>query len=374
MSGVFLYGTLRHLPLLRIVVGPEADAGVKARLPGHAVYRVKDQDFPMIAEAPGAVAEGLFLPDISDAAKARMDFYEAGFDFDRRPVEVETAQGSRSATVFFPASGHWQAGPAWSLADWARSWGRVAERAADEIMERFGQDDAAAIARFRPQIWQRAASQVRAQADRPAIGVRIGFRDTDVKTTSTTRPYNKYFMLEERQVQFRLFKGGFSEPVARAAFASGDAVTVLPYDPVRDRVLLIEQFRFGAYVRGDTAPWSLEPIAGRIDAGEAPEDSARRESMEESRLALISLEPVARYYPSPGAVSEYLFSYIGIADLPDSAGGVGGLDSESEDIRSVVLPFDELMGLLDSGEAENGPLILSALWLAANRDRLRRDA
>jgi 8-oxo-dGTP pyrophosphatase MutT (NUDIX family) len=124
-------------------------------------------------------------------------------------------------------------------------------------------------------------------------------------------------------------------------------------------------------VRGDRRPWSLEPVAGRIAPGETPEATAHRESLEETGLALRRLELVARYYPSPGAVSEYLHSYVGIADLPDGAEGIGGEAGEHEDIRSIVLPFEALMELLASGEAENGPLILSAQWLAAHRSRLR---
>ncbi|MEL7115301.1 MAG: NUDIX domain-containing protein, partial [Pseudomonadota bacterium] len=166
------------------------------------------------------------------------------------------------------------------------------------------------------------------------------------------------------------FNGEMSETVKRAAFVSGDAVTVLPYDPRRDRVLVIEQFRFAPFVRGDRHPWSLEPVAGRIDAGETPEEAVRREMREEVSLDLGALHHIGSYYPSPGAVTEYLYSYIGIADLPDKAAGIGGLEDEAEDIRGMLLGFDELMALVSSSEAQNGPLILSALWLAAHRSDL----
>jgi ADP-ribose pyrophosphatase len=120
----------------------------------------------------------------------------------------------------------------------------------------------------------------------------------------------------------RRFDGGMSPLITREIFISGDAVTVLPYDPVRDRVLLIEQFRTGALGRGDPLPWQLEAIAGRIDPGEAPEDAARREAVEEAGLMLGRLEPVAEYYPSPGAMTEYIYSYVALCDLPDGVAGV----------------------------------------------------
>ncbi len=162
-----------------------------------------------------------------------------------------------------------------------------------------------------------------------------------------------------------------SEVVTRAGFVGGDAVTVLPYDPVRDRVLVIEQFRFGPYLRGDPRPWVLEPIAGRIDAGESPGDCAHREAWEEAGVVLHALEDIAAYYPSPGAYTEFLYSFIGLADLPDEAAGTGGVDYENEDIRAHVLSFDRLMELVSTGEAGCGPLVLSALWLQQNRARLR---
>jgi nudix-type nucleoside diphosphatase (YffH/AdpP family) len=180
-----------------------------------------------------------------------------------------------------------------------------------------------------------------------------------------------YFQVEEHEVRFAQFTGGMSQEVKRACFVMGDAVTVLPYDPARDRVLVVEQFRYGPYVRGDLRPWSLEPIAGRIDPGEAPEAAVRREAREEAGLEIGALHHVAAYYPSPGAITEYLHSYVGLTDLPDEVAGVGGLEEEAEDIRAQVLSFKALMALLASGEAQNGPLILTALWLQANRAGLR---
>jgi len=162
-----------------------------------------------------------------------------------------------------------------------------------------------------------------------------------------------------------------SAPVRRAGFIGGDAATVLPYDPQTDTVLLVEQFRVGPLMRGDPRPWSLEPIAGRIDPGESAEACARREALEEAGLGLGRLHRVADYYPTPGAVSEFLFSFVAEADLDGQGGVLGGEPGEEEDIRTHVVPFEALMRLIDSGEAGTGPLILSAYWLAMHRDRLR---
>jgi hypothetical protein len=104
----------------------------------------------------------------------------------------------------------------------------------------------------------------------------------------------------------------------------------------------------------------------------APEASARREAAEEAGLALGDLHFVARYYPSPGGVSQVLFSYVGIADLPDEAAGLGGHAEEDEDILGHVIGFDQAMELMEKGDLVNAPAIVSLQWLAVHRDRLRK--
>jgi ADP-ribose pyrophosphatase YjhB (NUDIX family) len=118
----------------------------------------------------------------------------------------------------------------------------------------------------------------------------------------------------------------------------------------------------------------MEPIAGRIDAGETPHQTAHRESLEEAGLTLKALEEISHYYPSPGATSEFLYSYVGIADLSAAHATVAGLDEEGEDILSHVLSFDTFMKGIAQGHNSNGPLVLSAYWLAQNRTRLRAEA
>ncbi|HHX90774.1 MAG TPA: NUDIX domain-containing protein [Paracoccus sp.] len=229
---------------------------------------------------------------------------------------------------------------------------------------------AAVQARYR-MLQMRVASRARARSQPAPATLRRAPRPDDLEIIARTTPYAYFFGVEEADLRFRRFNGSFSDKVRRAGFVMADAVTVLPYDPARDRVLVVEQFRFGPFARGDLNAWTLEPIAGRIDPGESPEQALRREAGEEAGLNLGALHPVGSYYPSPGAVSEYLYSYVGMAALGPEAGGVRGLESEAEDIRAHVIAFAHLMELVDSGEVQNGPLLISAHWLARHRDRLR---
>ncbi len=367
-TSLFLYGTLEHAPLLEIVLGRPADLR-PARWPGKAVVWASGQSHPMIVD--GAGAAGALLDGLAPEDRARLDFYEAGFGFGVNDIWVDGPDGPVQAAVYVPVNDVDNPGAPWSLDDWVRQWGDLTVRAASEVMGLFGQIEPSDLPRRLPTIRMRAGSAIRAEADNTPTTLRVDTQSGAVDVKVRRRPYTSYFAVAETELAFPRFDGNMSEPVLREAFHAADAVTVLPYDPVRDRVLIIEQFRYGVWVRGDQRPWCLEPIAGRIDPGETAEETARREAVEEAGLNLGALHPIGSYYPSPGALTEYLYTFIGIADLPDEAARLGGLDVEAEDIRGHVMSFDALMALVDSGEIDTGPLVLSALWLARMRSDLR---
>lgn len=257
------------------------------------------------------------------------------------------------------------------LAEVLRLAGRqdCAPALAQDIMGLAGKAAAQDVAARLGPMAVRAASRERAASAPTRLRHRA--EPGDVTVAGVSLGYAGFFAVEDYQVAWRRFDGGMSAPAGRAAFLSGDAATVLPYDPGRDRVLVVEQFRTGPLARGDAQCWQIEAVAGRVDPEETPEEAARREAVEEAGLVLAGLEEVARYYPSPGAVSEYLYSYVALCDLPDGVAGVFGVAEEAEDIRTHVLGFDQFMDLVASGEIENAPLILTALWLQRERGRLR---
>ena len=162
--------------------------------------------------------------------------------------------------------------------------------------------------------------------------------------------YNGFFSVKEYDLSFTKFDGSKSNLVTRSALIAVDAVIVLPYDPINDRILLVEQFRTGPYARQDESPWCLEPIAGLIDSGETPEEAGRREALEEANLKISRLELVARSYPSPGISTEFFHQYIGITSLPKSIDLVSGLKSETEDIRSHIFCFSDFLQMIESGK------------------------
>lgn len=364
----FFYGTLCHVPLLTAILG-RVPQGVDAVLADHAVCQAAEHDFPVIVARPGATARGLLVAGLTEADLARLEFFKAGLGFVTRMVDVLSADAVVRARVFWPDAVLSGPGAPWVLADWAAVWGAAATAAAGDVMGLYGQQDATAVAARRLPMLVRGASRVRAAQAAPATQRRLAVPG-DVVVAAQRQPYANFFAVEEYDLSFRRFDGSMSAPVTRATFVSGDAVTVLPWDPHRDRVLLVEQFRPGPFARGDGQPWLLEAIAGRIDADETPEAAARREAMEEAGVKLSDLVPVATYYPSPGAKTEFIYSYVALCDLPDGTGIVSGVPDEAEDIRGHVISFARLMEMMDSGEVANAPLILTAFWLA--RERARR--
>lgn len=257
----------------------------------------------------------------------------------------------------------------WTEADWqpelAAAIARIILQEPDDIPpER--------IACRLPMIGVWAESRLRAENGPVSGGSLIETHDaSDIQLQQREQPFAGFFSVEAWQLSHRKFDGSFTPEIRREGFIMGDAVVVLPWDPVRDRVLVIEQFRLGPAMRNDPQPWLLEAIAGRIDAGEAIEHAAIREAREETDLQLTQLFPALHCYPSPGAVTEFLYQFVGIADLPDGVSGVHGLEDEAEDIRGHVLARAELNRMVFDGQVTNGPLAMLVLWLQGRAEQLQ---
>ena len=182
--------------------------------------------------------------------------------------------------------------------------------------------------------------------------------------------FQGYFQVDRYRLRHETFDGGMSAEITREIFERGHAAATLPYDPVRDEVVLLEQFRVGADAAG-REPWMIEIVAGIIEDGETPESLVQREMLEEAGLTTLELEPMATILTSPGGASETVHFFCARIDYSD-AGGLFGLDHEGEDIRAFVVPGNDVADLLTSGQVENGHAVLALQWFLLNRDRLRQ--
>ena len=181
--------------------------------------------------------------------------------------------------------------------------------------------------------------------------------------------FQGYFRIDRYRLRHETFAGGMSEEITREVFERDHAASALPDDPIRDEIVLLEQFRAGALAAG-REPWLIEIVAGIIEEGETPESLVRREIREEARLEALDLEPIGAYLLSPGGTSETMYFFCARVDS-SQPGGVFGLDEEGEDIRALVISGDEAEALLKSGTIENGTTAIALQWFVLNRQRLQ---
>lgn len=184
------------------------------------------------------------------------------------------------------------------------------------------------------------------------------------------RVFDGYFKVDRHTLRHAQFSGGLGPPITREIFERGHAAAVLPYDPERDAVVLIEQFRPGAYTAGDPNPWMIEIVAGIIDPGETAAQVCLREGQEEAGLALSDLVPLGNFYMSPGGSSETIQLFAAQCDA-SKAEGIHGLDHEGEDIRVFTASFGEAMAMVHANLIVNAMTSLALLLFSDRRETLR---
>jgi ADP-ribose pyrophosphatase len=195
------------------------------------------------------------------------------------------------------------------------------------------------------------------------------FKRDDVEIIRREELYKRFFRVEKVFLRHRLFEGGWGSEIGRELFVRGEAVAVVLYDPVRDLIGMVEQFRIGA-LDEPNGPWCYEVVAGMLEEGESPEEVARRELIEEANVTPYAMEYICNYLSSPGGSDEKLHLYCGLCDL-SQAGGVFGLPEEGEDIRVHVFTADDVFAELLNGAFNNAAALICLQWLQLNRNRLR---
>ena len=191
------------------------------------------------------------------------------------------------------------------------------------------------------------------------------FGKADYEILSRENGFRGILNIDIINVKHKLFRGGWSSTINREVLVREGAVGVLLFDPQRDEIILVRQFRVGL-LDGAATPWALELIAGMIEFGEELEEVAFREVKEESNCEVSQLVKICDYYNSPGVSSEKVRLYLGIVDS-ENMGGIYGLESENEDIEVVVLSYTEAITGLNKGYLANAMSIIALQWLELNK-------
>lgn len=195
--------------------------------------------------------------------------------------------------------------------------------------------------------------------------VTADFGKDDVEILETVNCYDGFLRIDKVKLRCRLFEGGWSKEFSREVLLRAPGIGVLLYDPHLDKVLLVEQFRIGCIDDQRNGPWALELVAGLLEPGEVPDEVAVREAHEETGLQVEGLLPVCEYYNSPGGSAEKMTIFCA-SFAAAKAGGIFGLATEAENIRTVVLSRVEAMDGVASGRINNAMSIIALQWLQLN--------
>lgn len=182
--------------------------------------------------------------------------------------------------------------------------------------------------------------------------------------------FQGYFRVERLHVQHDRFDGTPSPVFTREIFHRAPHVAcVLLFDPVCDKVVLVEQFR-AAPADAGLNPWICEVVAGMVDANETAEQAAHREAREETGLEITDLHPIAAYFSSPGGTSEYIHLFVGRVTAPED-GGIHGVAAENEDIRTRVFDATRAISLLYNNQIMDAQTMVAMQWFAMHHTNLR---
>ncbi|MBB6483320.1 NUDIX domain-containing protein [Rhizobium lusitanum] len=162
---------------------------------------------------------------------------------------------------------------------------------------------------------------------------------------------------------------GEKHRLKREVYHRTPAACILLYDPKRETVVLVRQFRLPAQLTGEPA-WMLEVPAGLLD-GDDPEAAIRREAMEETGFRVRDVRFLFKALTSPGAITEILHFFAAVIDTSDRIAEGGGLAEEHEDIEVLEVRLSDAMAMIESGDIYDAKTIMLLQWATLNVATLR---
>ena len=369
---IFVFGTLKSETLRTIVLGRGlAPIDIcTASIKGFCVYWAKEGPFPVMVPQESSEAHGLVLKNLSDVDVERLNYYELGFDYVLSPTSVETNVGPAEVFAYFCNNSDMATKKLWSYDDWLSDHSEIQYIAAKEFLDFFGTKYSDTAQAMYNRIFKRAEVYANEATSLGNVIEKGPESSTNIQVENIQREYLGFFALNQISLKYSQFDGDISELKNRVILMGSEASLILPYDPILDKVLLVEQFRIGPFCRGDRTPWVFEPVAGIIEVGETPEEAAKREVFEEAGIEVDQLVKIGSGYPNPGEATSYFYNYIAIVDLSEYSPGIYGAKNEGEDIRTHVADFNTVLNWSVSNKLRVLPLNTMVLWLALNKLKL----
>tara|TARA_B100000131_G_C17941659_1_gene542594 strand:+ start:111 stop:692 length:582 start_codon:yes stop_codon:yes gene_type:complete len=184
------------------------------------------------------------------------------------------------------------------------------------------------------------------------------------KIISRKNLYNGFFKMNELMLKYKKFDGNWSDDIKREVFGGAQVSAVLPYDPKKQEIVLINQFRPGT-ISKDKGNYLDEIVAGIIDQGEDPITTAKRECLEETGCEVKKILPINEYFPAPGSSESYYYLFLGEIDTFDGE-RIMGLSSENEDILVKSYKVSDVKKKLENNEILNGLTLIALQWFFLN--------
>ena len=188
--------------------------------------------------------------------------------------------------------------------------------------------------------------------------------NSNFKVTNKKNLYDGFFKMNEISLKYKKYDGSWSNEIKRELFGGAQVSAVLPYDPIKKEIVLIQQFRPGTISR-NTNNYLKEIVAGIIDPGESPEIAAKRECLEETGYKIKKLTSIQGYYPAPGSSESFYHLFLGEVDSKNGR-KIMGLDTENEDILVEGFNINQVKKMMQNGELINGLSLIAIQWFFLN--------
>ena len=173
------------------------------------------------------------------------------------------------------------------------------------------------------------------------------------------------FRINQARLRHERYDGTMSDEMTRLNLERGDSAAALLHNQADDTVIFTEQFRYPTHAKGPG--WILEVAAGSVESGEDPMETMRRELVEEIGYQVEKLRFISKFYLSPGGTSERIWLYYASIKPTDRVGAGGGVSYEGEDIRTVVIPYQEALMKIETGDIVDAKTIIALQWLKLNK-------
>lgn len=176
---------------------------------------------------------------------------------------------------------------------------------------------------------------------------------------------DNWYTLNKFTYDFKLKNGKWIEQ-QRECYDRGNGAAILLFNKEKGTIVLTKQFRMPTYINGNDDGFMVEACAGLLDDDNA-EDCIRKEAEEETGYRISEVTKVLEAYSSPGSVTEILHFFVAeySAEMKVSEGG--GVESETEDIEVLEMPFSDALKMIANGEIVDMKTIILIQYAQINK-------